>query len=187
MAPDTTVAEEAKQVAKQMVGLPVLVIGPVDIGRLSRELGAIDDALLQLSLRKGGTEIKMPKTSQLMDKVIELNKLNLLQQTDRQILQEFLTMIDKQAPVIHISFSADPPVAFLEKLMAWLRHEIHPLLLVRIGLQPTIGAGCVVRTINQQFDFSLKQDFSTKRDLLKQALKMPAIPAPESAPQEVAA
>ncbi|HXR49555.1 MAG TPA: hypothetical protein VN778_00820 [Verrucomicrobiae bacterium] len=183
MAPEVAAAEAPKQ----LTGLPVLVIGPVDIGRLSRELAMIDEALLQLGLRKGGTEIKMPKTSQLLDKVIELNKLNLLQQTDRQILQEFLAMIDKQAPVIHISFSADPPVAFLEKLMAWLRHEIHPLLLVRIGLQPTIGAGCVVRTINQQFDFSLKKDFSTKRDLLKQALKMDSAPAPEPAPEVVAA
>jgi len=190
MAPEATTQTAEQPAPRQMVGLPVLVVSPVDVGRLTRELEAIDEALLQLSLRKSGTEVKMPKTSQLMDKMIELNKLNLLQEADRQILKEFLTMVTNRAPVLHISFSADPAVGFLEKLMAWLRREVHPLALVRVGLQPNIGAGCVVRTTNQQFDFSLKRDIEQKRDLLKQAISMPA-PAPTAAqavqPQEVAA
>jgi len=33
-------------------------------------------------------------------------------------------------------------------------------------LQPTIAAGCIVRTTNKYFDFSLRQDFTDKRELL---------------------
>jgi hypothetical protein len=43
--------------------------------------------------------------------------------------------------------------------------------LITIGLQPNIGAGCVVRTTNKYFDLSIKQDFLSKRNLLLEALK----------------
>jgi F0F1-type ATP synthase delta subunit len=119
----------------------------------------------------------MPKTSQLMDHTIELNKLNLLHEADRKHLQQFLQAVQDKAPLLHISFSADPSVAFLEKLIAWLRQEIHPLVLVTVGLQPNIGAGCIVRSINRQFDCSLRKDFATKRELLQEALVPEAQPA----------
>lgn len=150
--------------------LPVLVSSTVDIGRLLRELGDIDESLLQLQLRKTGGEIKMPKTSHLMDQLLQANKLNLLKDTDRQVLKQCLETVQKQAPVMHMSFSADPTVDFMEKLMTWLRREIHPIVLVTVGLQPNIGAGCILRTVNKQFDLSLRQDFNKKRDMLRQAI-----------------
>ena len=51
------------------VNLPVLVVSAVDVGRLIRELEAIDNALLQLGLRAGGSPVELPKTSQLMDQI----------------------------------------------------------------------------------------------------------------------
>jgi hypothetical protein len=161
--------------------LPVMVSGPTDIGRLFRELELIDQALLQLGLRKGGSEVKMPKTSRLMDQVIETNKLNLLHKLDRTELEHFLNAIKEKSPVLHMSFSADPSPGFIEKLMTWLRKEIHPQLLLTIGLQPTIGAGCIVRTTNKQFDFSLREDFLSKRELLLGQIAAPGVqPAKES-------
>ncbi len=186
----TVASPPTKAEPKQMVGLPVLISSPTDVIRLARELEKIDETLLQLGLRKNGDEVKLPKTSKLMDQMVDLNKLNLLQPADRQILREFLAMVSDKAPVLTISFSADPSVAFLEKLLAWLRREIHPLVLVRVGLQPNIGAGCIVRSTNKQFDLSLKQDFLKHSDLLQQAMTPPE-PQPQSpaqpAPQEAAA
>jgi len=160
------VAPEAKPSTEHLVGLPLSVVSPVDVGRLIRELEVIDNILLQLGLRGGSSELKLPKTSQLMDQTVELNKLNLLQATDRQQLQKLLVNVRQRAPVLHISFSADPAPAFIEKLMAWLRREIHPVVLLTIGLQPSIGAGCIVRGISNHFDFSLRQDFLKKQELL---------------------
>lgn len=158
-------AHETKP-AKGQLGLPILVTSAVDVGRLIRELEQIDNALLQLSLRASGTTVQMPKTSHLMDQMIELNALNLLQPKDRAKLSEFLTAVRAKAPVLHMSFSADPSPAFIEKLMTWLRREINPYVLLTIGLQPTLGVGCIVRTTNKYFDFSLRQDFIKKRELL---------------------
>jgi hypothetical protein len=169
------VAPEAKATPEKLVGLPMLVASPVDVGRLIRELEQIDNTLLQLGLRAGGAEVKMPKTSHLMDQTVQLNKLNLLQADDRGRLQQFLAAVKKQSPVLHMSFSADPSPAFIEKLMVWLRREIHPAVLLTIGLQPTIGAGCILRTTNKYFDFSLRQDFLKKRDLLLAKLSAPVV------------
>jgi F0F1-type ATP synthase delta subunit len=151
---------------QHFAGLPLLVVGPVDIGRLIRELEAVDETLHQTELRTKAHATELPKISQLMDQTVELNKLNLLQAADRQRLLDLLTLVKAEAPLLHISFSADPNAAFMEKLVAWLRREIHPLTLLTIGLQPNLGAGCIVRTTNKSFDLSLRQDFKDKRDLL---------------------
>lgn len=163
-------AHSTKAPAQKQLGLPMLISSKVEIGRLLLELDMIDDALLQLQLRKKGAEIKMPKTSQLMERLVQQNELNLLQETDRKLLQQFLQAVKDTAPTIHMSFSADPSVDFMEKLMTWLRREIHPVALVTVGLQPNIGAGCVIRTVNKQFDFSLRQDFAKKREMLRQQI-----------------
>lgn len=168
----------------QALTLPLMVASPADVGRLIHELELINDGLLQLGLRAGGSEIKLPATSHMMDQIIQANKLNLLQKADLDGLKQFLTAVKQQSPVLHISFSADPSPSFIEKLMAWLRREIHPSVLLTSGLQPNIGAGCIVRTANKQFDFSLRQDFLKKRDLLLSQLADPAIkPAPAPAPE----
>lgn len=167
----------------QALVLPLTVASPADAGRLIHELELIDDALLQLGLRKSGSEVKMPVTSRLMDQIIQANKLNLLQKTDRASLRQFLEGVKQQSPVLHISFSADPSPSFMEKLMDWLRREIHPTVMVTSGLQPNIGAGCIVRTANKQFDFSLRQDFMQKRELLLSQLAVPEAkkaPSPET-------
>jgi hypothetical protein len=157
-------------VRKTHMQLPPLAVGIVDIGRLIRELEAIDETLHQLRLRHGGGAVKLPKTSGLLDQVVDKNKLNLLHQDDREELIGFLKMIKQKAPTVHISFSADPSTAFLEKLMIWMRREFHPYILMTIGLQPNIGAGCVMRTTNKYFDLSLKQSFADRSGLLIEKL-----------------
>ena len=185
MAPKT---DEPPVAQKAITKLPASASSPADIGRLISALEQIDESLLQLSLRHGGKDVKLPKTTKLMDQTIELNHVNLLQQADRQALQKFLVEVKARAPVLHISFSAEPTPAFLEKLLGWLRREIHPLVLVTVGLQPTLGVGCVVRSTNKYFDFSLRQDFAEKQELLHQLLvakEAPAATVAAKTPEEV--
>ncbi len=169
--------------------LPVSIITPTDLGRLLRELAVVDEELLQLGLRQPGTQVKLPKTTLLMDELVSLNKLSLLQKDDRARLKRSLETVRQRHKVIHISFSAEPSVNFLVKLMVWLRREVDPYILVTIGLQPSIAAGCVVRTSNKVFDFSLRENFAKNRGLLRQAIMSaptPVMPAPTmpASPQE---
>jgi len=157
---------------KQTMVLPVQVSTPVDVGRLLRETQEVNETLLQLQLRQAGKQPALPKISSGLDQLVQLNKLNLLQEADRKQLETFLKTLKDSAPVVHVSFSADPSVSFMEKLVAWLRREIDPLIIVTVGLQPAIGVGCVVRTTNKQYNFSLRENFKKKRDLLREQIAL---------------
>src|SRR5688572_11970854 len=139
--------------------LPESVVSPVDIAQVIRELEETDQALQQAGLRKGGVEVKLPRVGRLLTEIAEANQRNLLHADNRQQLMADLTELQAAAPTLHLSFNADPSAAFMQKLTTWLRQEIHPHALVRTGLLPSIGAGCVLRTTNKVFDFSLKNKF----------------------------
>lgn len=157
---------KAKTSSEHSLALPLSVVSPSDVGRLLRELESIDNLISQSTINSHDAGPKIPKTSLLMEQTIELSKLDLLKADDRKQLLELLKVVKQQAPLLHISFSSDPAPAFIEKLMAWLRREIHPTVLLTIGLQPNIGAGCLVRSTNKYFDLSLRKDLLEKRELL---------------------
>jgi F0F1-type ATP synthase delta subunit len=152
-----------------MRGLPISVASPVDLGRLIRELEAVDSALEQAALR--GEAAVLPKLSELLAQAVELNKLDLLQSAQRKLLVQFLVSIRERAPRLHMSFSADPSPQFSAKLTSYLREQIHPLVLITFGLQPNIGAGCVIRTTNKYFDFSLGSALTKNRSLVMESLR----------------
>jgi F0F1-type ATP synthase delta subunit len=157
--------------ADAILELPLSVVSRVDVGRLLREVEALDSFLKQSAIREPGTPIKLPRTSRLLDEMVQNNKLNVLHEDSRQRLTSFLEEVRNHAPTLHMSFSADPSPAFTQRLITWLRSEIHPIVLLQVGLQPNIGAGSVVRTTNKYFDFSLRSRFKQKGDVLTQLLK----------------
>lgn len=173
----------APSTAEKTLQLPVSVVSRVDVGRLLREVEAIDSFLKQSELREPGTPVKLPKTSRLFDEVVQINKVNVLHEDERLQLHHFLQDVKSKAPTLHMSFSADPAPAFTQRLITWLRAEIHPVVLLQVGLQPNIGAGCVVRTTNKYFDFSLRSRMKSKGDVLAQLMKtnVTAKPAEETA------
>ena len=151
--------------------VPALIMTPSDVSRLRRELAALDTYLDQEAIRSPGQpQTKLPKTSRLLDELVQENKLNLLDKATRQHLQEFLADVATNAPVVHVSFAADPSSAFLQKVVKWFRDNVHGGTLVRVGLQPAIGAGCTVQTTNKFFDFSLRRHLQQHRQRLFQAL-----------------
>lgn len=173
--------------ADKPLGLPVGVVSRVDVGRLLRELQALEEFLKQSSIREPGTAVKLPRTSRLMDDFVSANGLNVLHDKDRMRALNFLTVVKSKAPLLHMSFSADPSPLFTQKLITWLRKEIHPLVLLQVGLQPNIGAGCVVRGSSKYFDFSLRQHFIKQRGMLMEKIHGITVPAelPATPPAEV--
>lgn len=149
---------------KRSFVLPVSIISPTDVARLSREIEKIDSYFQQEEIRKPGEQETMPRMSKLMDQLATENQLNLLQPEHREYVSQSLEILHTSAPVLHMSFSVDPPGSYVQKIVAWMRKNIHAQVLVTVGLQPNIGAGCIVRTTNKIFDFSLREFFSEKRD-----------------------
>lgn len=150
--------------------LPLQIIGQVEVGRLLRELDALETFLTQSEVREPGSKMTLPRTSKNLESLAEEKELNLLRSDDRKAMKDFLQDVHLHAPVVHMSFVADPSVAFLQKIAAWFRKEIHPNVLIKVGLQPSIAAGCTVRTTNKYFDFSLRRNLNENRDILVQKI-----------------
>jgi len=156
---------------KPQFQLPLGVVTVIDVSRLQRELQEIDEFMMQTALRESGRQPALPRSSHSLEEIAASNGLNLLQPADRKVLAQHLERLHSRAPTIHMSFAADPPATFLKRLITWLRHEIHPELLLQIGLQPSLAAGCVVRTSSKYFDFSLREHFEKQRQSLVDKLR----------------
>lgn len=157
--------------AAEQLLLPDGAVTRADVGRLMREAEAVASFLDQAATRQPGTAVQLPKTSHLLEEMVASNKLNLLQPADRKQLADFLKVVRTKAPILHISFNSDPSPIFQQRLITWIRQQMHPYILLQIGLHPSIGAGCIVRTTNKFYDFSLRQRFSEQRMLLISKLR----------------
>lgn len=151
--------------------LPLTVVSLIDLGRLQRELEAVELFLAQAEARTPGKSLSLPRTTQNLESVSSQNKLNLLNEPDRQVLKAFFDYVRDKAPHIHISYASDPSAAFLQRITSWFRTSIHPLTVLQIGLQPTIAAGCVLVTNSKYFDLSLRKDFDSKRMMLMDKIR----------------
>ena len=90
---------------------------------------------------------------------------------ERQRLKEYLSSVASQAPEYHVSFASEPPAHKLQQVVQWLREAVHPQLLVHVGLQPSIIAGCVIRTNNSLIDLSLRRSFEAAAPVLLKEVK----------------
>jgi F0F1-type ATP synthase delta subunit len=150
------------------------IVSHVDITRILRELKSLDDFFVATKTRPAGTSMQLPKLTRLLDQVARENKLNLLEESHRKALYQELDQIVARAPLLHISFAAEPSTQALEKILVWFRANIHPQALLQVGLQPTIAAGCVLRTPNKVFDMSLRNHLIEQQKYLMQLIDVAA-------------
>ena len=146
--------------------LPLGVTSRAEIGRLQRELRRLDEFFVDAAKRQPGASIVPPRVTRMLDELARGNKINLLEAKGRQDLTDILVKLLKQAPSLNISFAAEPSPKALETILDWFRSNIHPQTLLSVGLQPTIAAGCVLRTSNRIFDFSLSARFKQQEEYL---------------------
>lgn len=153
--------------------LPISVATRSDVGRLVNEVEKVDSQYRQAAAQQGASQPIV--ISRLLQDIVGLNQVNLQQETDRAQLLNLLQQVRSKAPVLHMSFSVDPSSLFMERLMTWLRQHIDSQVLLQVGLLPNIGAGCVVRTTNKFFDFSLRQRFADSRPMLISKMRGAAV------------
>lgn len=150
--------------------LPNGLIGRSDVSRLMREMNGLNDFFAGAKTRPAGSPMSVPKVSRLLEALAAENKLNLLDDQQRSRLQAQLDELYKNAPSLHISFAVEPSPKAFEKILVWIRQNIHQQALVQIGLQPAIAAGCMLRTTNRMFDMSLRTHLMKQTDYLVQLL-----------------
>lgn len=152
------------------IKLPERLVSSVDLSRTLRELKNLDDWLNQATLRTPGQNITPPKTSATLEELSSLNGVSLLEKSHREQLIGVLSAFSEHAPKIHMSFAVEPSAVFLNRMIVWLRSNINPIILLEVGLQPTLAAGCTVRTTNKMFDMSLRNRFVETRAKLVESI-----------------
>ena len=159
----------AAPTAAEIISLPPSLISRVDAIRLGRELETISAFYEQQAHHH--TKEEPARLSPILEAISEGNQLDLSQADNRARLQGFLNDLKKDAPTIHMSFAATPSSKFTAKLITWLRDEIHPLLLLDISLQPTIAAGCIIRTESKYIDCSVRQNLVQSKPKLLELMR----------------
>jgi hypothetical protein len=166
-------AQAVASTAVPPLTLPVQVITKADVSRLAREMNSLNEFFME-SATKGASAKTVPQLTQQMTTFLNENKLNVLVEADRTYAGVFLDHLRASAPVVHASFASDPKADFLMRLIMWFRAEAHPHVVLQIGLQPSIAAGCIFRTTNKYFDFSFKKHFEDSKAKLGASLRAQA-------------
>lgn len=172
MDPNSPTAAAPAQTAPNTgeVRLPTGVVSMGDARRLRRELAAMEDMLQAIRLRTNSPVAKMPRLSRALEEYAGTNRLNFLLPDDRRRAALFMDDVIRHAPVMRVSFATEATRKFTTEFTMWLRANFHPNMLVEIGLEPNIAAGCVVRTTNKVFDFSLIKHLESQQPLLMKQL-----------------
>lgn len=151
-------------------GLPPALIGRADVSRLLREIEKVDYELETQEIRTPGQPLAIPNMSRALTEVITLNNVDITVLQERKRLLESLRDAKDRAPNVQITFAIDPAPEITAQLVGWIRENLHPRALVTIGLQPAIIGGCVVRTPDHIYDFSLRKRFKDEQANLIQAI-----------------
>lgn len=151
---------------KEQIVFPDRLVNTADLSRLIRELTALDDSIHQSSLRKPGAPTVIARSSQTLEELARTNHIKLTDAEQRAQLLNLLEAFYQHAPRIHMGLATEPSAGFTRSIITWLRKNVHPLVLLEVGLQPTIAAGCTIRTDNKFFDMSLRNHFAENRTLL---------------------
>jgi F0F1-type ATP synthase delta subunit len=151
--------------------LPDSLIGLPDVTRLTRELNSLNDFFDGAQTRPKGTAMQPPKVSRVLNELAQTNQTSLLQADGRAQLFKRLQELYDSAPSMHISFAVEPSPRALEKILVWMRANIHPNVLLQVGLQPAIAAGCVLRSTNKVFDMSLRSNLKKQSGYLTQLVR----------------
>ncbi|MBP7807118.1 hypothetical protein KA047_01335 [Candidatus Saccharibacteria bacterium] len=147
--------------------LPASLYTRADVSRLVREVEDLIASEHGDKLRSGEASLQM---SRLLQNVSDANVGDDGPPT-LQSLKQALTSVHQKAPVVHLSFAANPSPEFLERVISWFRTEVNPYVLLQIGLQPSIAAGCIIRTPSKYFDLTMRKRFSEKRPVLVEQLR----------------
>ncbi len=147
------------------------VVTNQDLSRAIHEVEKLDEFLYQAHLRKAASRDSLPKTTVTLEKLAEANNLSLTNAEDRKQLINHLRELKMRGKKLHISFAVEPSPAVVQKIVLWMRQNIHQEILVDIGIQPAISVGCVVRTTNKVFDMSLRHRFDDSRTMLSGLLE----------------
>jgi hypothetical protein len=160
------------QAASVQYIFPEALTGHADLARLLRELEVLDNDLESQRARNRGSNegYHLPNTSRALNDFLEANKIDIANDHARMELRTSLRKLKDHAPVVHLTFATEADPESLQKVVGWIRRELHPQALINVGLQPSLIGGVYVRTPNHVHDFSIRAYMKNSREIIVKAL-----------------
>ena len=153
--------------------LPDDILRRADIARLVREAESIENNTVSANVRTKVTEAtkrRSPVSDQLAD-FLDINQIEVRTARQRSKLVSDLRKLKDNAPVVHLTFASAADIESIKKLVVWLRTQVHPQVIVHIGLQPDIIGGVYIRTTNRVHDLTIRAKLSESRGVIKKQLE----------------
>lgn len=157
----------------QEIVVPEIVFSLKDLTRILRELEQLDAGYLEASARaKIGAKVDYaPMLSVALEDFLAANPVDISVLSQRSRLIDSVRQLKQQAPLTHLTFAVVPDMESLIKISRWLRENVHPQMLIRVGLQPDLVGGVYVRTTNRALDLSLRAQLANHRHVIAQELE----------------
>jgi F0F1-type ATP synthase delta subunit len=137
--------------------LPNTIGGKRDLILATRQVEQVLNDRLQDEVRErfGAQKIGTKAGQKMLQELLDINRLKDDTQTLKNLLQQ-LEGFRQYAPQVRIAFSQEPDQDMYQKIVGWFRAQIHPSVLVQVGVQPTIGGGFILHTPVRRYDMTLK-------------------------------
>jgi G3E family GTPase len=170
--------------------LPPALVTRADLSRLVRDMESIDNDLESQKARNratGKTDYHLPTLSKGLSDFADLNKLDLADDQTRVLLKQQMQTLKEHAPVLHMTFAVEADPLSLQKLIDYIRKEIHPQALLSVGMQPSLVGGVYLRTPNHIHDMSIRSRLEAARGTIAQDIERltNVIEVVEAPPREV--
>ncbi len=163
---------EPKQPAIIALKLPTSVVGPQDLLHLEREADRLVEELLQARVAKeqAGAERSISRPGVRLSDLFKVNGLEFDEQTLPQVSRQ-LHQLRTQAPRVRLSLAGEPGDDSMSKVVEWFRKEVHPQVLVQLGVQPAIAAGCVLHTSKRRYDWAIRTKLNRSTTAFAKVMK----------------
>ncbi|MBA3679304.1 hypothetical protein H0W80_03915 [Candidatus Saccharibacteria bacterium] len=101
----------------------------------------------------------------------QANNISVFTTTTQANLASYFKRLLQSAPQISLVMAALPNSEEQAELIGWLRSHIHPQAFMHIAQNSDLLAGCIVRTDNMVYDFSLRSSLFAQSDSLAMRLQ----------------
>jgi F0F1-type ATP synthase delta subunit len=151
---------------------PPALVGRSDLSRLLRELEALDNELESQKARSHGKTdgYHIPNMSRALNDFLEINKIDIANDHVRMDIRSQMRKLKDHAPVVHMTFATETDPESMQKIVDWIRKELHPQALISVGLQPSLVGGVYIRTPNHVHDLSIRAHMRDSREVIVKAL-----------------
>ena len=144
-----------------------------DLRRLINEVERIDSLLISSDIQErtghqANDDVVM--SDQLSD-FMEANELEFGDSQARTALINQLRQLKDAVSTVHVTFADTVGQEELAKLVDWARQAVHPQIVLEIGLAPELIGGAYVRTTNKVFDFSVRAQLASGRQIIQKDLE----------------